>query len=83
MSTKKVIEKKQSYLMETIHYTDGSSVMNRLNKGYSVVELLGLTTIIQADLLDVYKQHITQTLPKQINRKSSNSPMIHKGEVPK
>jgi hypothetical protein len=81
MSEEKKIKSKQTYTIETIHYEDGTALMKRVNDGYSVIEMIGLTTIIQNDLLDLYKKSFSKRLTKEVVRSSTNSPIIHKPET--
>jgi hypothetical protein len=74
---KKTIQSRQKYTIEVIHYTDGSSHLNRFNNGFSVIEMIGLLSVALKNLHDVYEGAF---MPKvdTINRKSKNSPIIHK-----
>lgn len=74
----KTVESKKTFTFEIVHYTDGSSTMNRENNGFSVVEILGITELVQQELMDVYRKGVQKMLPSEINRKPTNSPMIHK-----
>lgn len=72
---KKVIST-QKYTFEIVHYDDGTSVMNRANKGFSVIELLGAASIISNNLMGIFKDAIKK--PDKVNIKSKNSPISHK-----
>lgn len=68
----------QKYTFEIIHYEDDYSIMKRTNKGFSVVELLGIISIVQSDLMELMKQAVRLT--DEINLFSTDSPIIHKKE---
>lgn len=74
--TNKKVKSSQKFFFEVIHYEDGSSEMIRDNNGFSVIEMIGITTIIQNDLMTVFKGAFK--LPKKVTRTSTNSPLIHK-----
>lgn len=64
-STKKVV-KKQVWTIELINYSDGSSVMNRTNDGFTPLEMLGICTGCIHEINDQTKGIISPTI---INRK--------------
>lgn len=70
------IKSVQKYIFEIIHYDDGYSVLNRTNEGFSVIEMLGVASIINNNLMEVFKSAITPT--DEVNINSTNSPLIHK-----
>lgn len=74
MEKRKVI-KKQTYKIEVTTYSDGHSVMKRGNTGFSVVEMLGLLSMVKSDLLECFKDGLKT--PDKIIRKSKNSPILH------
>ena len=65
----------QKYTFEIIHYEDGFSVMNRTNDGFSVIEMLGISSIINNNLMQVFESAFKPT--DEVNRNSNNSPLIH------
>lgn len=65
----------QKYTFEIIHYEDGHSVMNRTNDGFSVMEMLGIASIINNNLMEVFESAIKPT--SEVNRNSTNSPLVH------
>lgn len=76
MKNKREIQSIQRYTFEIIHYSDGHSVMNRLNEGFSVVEMLGITEMIKQNLMEVLKGALTEVDETNVN--AVNSPLIHK-----
>ncbi len=72
---KKEVKLHKKYTIEVITYTDGTSTIKRNNKGFSVVELLGLMEIAKTHLINVFKDCV-QKADKE-NLKSSDSPIIH------
>lgn len=80
MKDKKIQEKKiesvQRYTFEIIHYDDGTSTMNRENDGFSVLEMFGITQMLNNDLIGCFKDNFKPV--DEINRTSKNSPFIHK-----
>lgn len=74
MSKKKEISR-QTYLFEVIHYDDGTSTLNRNNKGFSVLELMGIDSLVQSDMHHIFKENVKV---KEVMRHSADSPLIHK-----
>ena len=72
---KKIISHKK-YTIEVISYEDGTTTMNRTNDGFSIVELLGITTMVQQHMLKVMEEHKNPN-PDKINIQSKNSPLCH------
>ena len=72
---KKEVSKK-IYTFEIVHYDDGSSVMNRFNDGFSVMEILGITSLVNGDMRQLIKDNFI--VPKKVNRVSKNSKFIDK-----
>ena len=64
-SDKKIV-KKQSWTIELISYSDGTSNMNRTNDGFSALEMLGICTRCIYEINDQTKGVISPTI---INRK--------------
>ncbi len=64
---KKEISKKKVYTIEIIEYVDGSATMNRINDGFTAVELMGQLEIIQFEILEQMKGLIKT--PTKVNRK--------------
>ena len=62
---KKIISKK-IYKVECTEYSDGSSKMTRTCDGFNLIEILGLTTLVQ---LEVMKQIKGTIKPDIIERK--------------
>lgn len=73
---KRKVIKKQSYTIEIIHYEDGSSVMNRANDGFSVIELLGITSLVNSDMCNLVENGLKPNLPTEINRTAKNVKFI-------
>lgn len=65
---------KQSYSIEIIHYDDGSSVMNRCNDGFSIIEIIGLTALVSSDMQSLIKENFKT--PDEINRVSKRAKFI-------
>lgn len=78
MQEEKKVKNVQKYSFEVIHYEDGSSVINRTNDGFSVIEMIGISEIIKEKCMGVFKTAIKK--PDEQNLKSTNSPLIHKPE---
>jgi hypothetical protein len=80
MSKQKKEERKvksiQKYTFEIIHYEDGYSTMNRNNDGFSVIELLGVVSIVQNNLMGLFERAVKPN--DEVNINSTNSPLIHK-----
>ena len=74
MSERKV-KSIQKYTFEVIHYEDGHSTMNRSNDGFSVMEMLGVVSIVQNNLMNVFEQALKPN--DEVNVNSTNSPLIH------
>ena len=72
---KKEVSKK-IYTFEIVHYDDNSVVMNRFNDGFSVLEIMGITSLVNADMRELIKENLT--VPKKVNRVSKNSKFIYK-----
>lgn len=66
----------QKYTFEITHYEDGQSTIKRMNQGFSVVELIGITAMVNRDLIDLFKDVVKPA--NKIIRKSRNSPLIHR-----
>ena len=66
----------QKYTIQISHYADGTSQMHRENNGFSVIELMGILEIVKENLLEVFKDAITEV--NEVSIKSNNSPLIHK-----
>lgn len=66
----------QKYTIQISHYADGTSQMYRENNGFSVIELMGILEIVKENLLEVFKDAITEV--NEVSIKSNNSPLIHK-----
>jgi len=64
---KKEVLKKKVYTIEIIEYVDGSATMNRINDGFTAVELMGQLEIIQFEILEQMKGLIKP--PSKVNRK--------------
>jgi hypothetical protein len=63
----KEVSKKKVYNIEFIEYTDGSATMNRVNDGFTAVELLGHLEMIQMQI--VKQMQGTMKKPTKITRK--------------
>ena len=72
---KKEVSKK-IYTFEIIDYDDGSSAMNRYNDGFSVIEIMGITSLVNGDMRQLIKDNFI--VPKEVNRVSKNSKFIDK-----
>ncbi len=75
MAEDKKIRFKKSWTIEVIEYEDGSIDMNRNNEGFSVMELLGITSMVQNHLSQLMDS--MRTKPDNLNVSSTNSPIIH------
>ncbi len=73
--TERKVKSIQKYTFEVIHYEDGYSTMSRNNDGFSVVELLGVVSIVQNNLLGLFESAIKPADETKV--KSTNSPLIH------
>lgn len=73
---KREIKSSQKYEFEIVHYKDGSSAMRRQNTGFSAIEMLGITAMLQHDLMVVLRSGIRPVDDVKIN--STDSPFIHK-----
>lgn len=74
--TERKIKSVQKYTFEIVHYEDGYSVMNRTNEGFSVLELLGVSSMLTNQIIKVTEDAVKPT--DEININSTNSPFIHK-----
>jgi hypothetical protein len=75
MDPKKVVKRK-TYRIEVEYYEDGSSMMTRENQGFSVLEMLGITAMLQQHLSGIMKQFSPDVYDVQV--KSTGSPITHK-----
>lgn len=88
MATKKktALAKKKTIASTRIHtatvtiFSDGSWTMKRANNGFSVMEVMALGAMMQADMLEIIRGAAVHKLPsgKDITRSSQNSPMFNK-----
>ena len=69
------VKSTQRYTFEVIRYEDGGAVMSRHNDGFSVMELLGMTSVINNHIHDVFKDALGPV--DKVNISSVNSPLIH------
>lgn len=76
----KKISSKRTYKIEVIHYADGTGKWNRSNTGFSVMELMGILSLVQSDLQKLYTEAVKPKLPTNISRKATNAPLIHKAK---
>lgn len=58
----KEIKKVQSYVINFITYEDGSSEPNRTNDGFNSMELLGLLSMTQIDIIDQIEGKVKPTI---------------------
>ena len=65
----------KKYTFELINYNDGTCDMNRENNGFSMIELLGILTLVKDHLLNLITSNLKPV--DEINLKSSNCPLIH------
>ena len=72
----KKLTHRQFYTIEVLHYDNGESIMNRENDGFSVFELLGITEMVQRDLMALLREEIGLKM-SEVNRVGSNSPIHH------
>jgi hypothetical protein len=75
MQTKKVVKCK-TYRIEVEYFEDGSSMMTRENQGFSVLEMLGITAMLQQHLNGIMKQFAPDV--DDVEVKSTGSPITHK-----
>ena len=79
MENEKQIKQIRKYSFEAIEYTDGSIVMNRENKGFSILELLGTFELVKSDILKLLEEAQRQNID-EMNINSSGVPVIHKSD---
>lgn len=72
----KEVKSSQKYTFDLIHNTDGSSEMRRSNKGFSVIEIIGITALVQNDMMKLLRENVKPI--DKITRTSTDSPIIHK-----
>lgn len=63
------VKSKKTYTIEVIEYTDDSSAMNRTNRGFNALELLGMFEFIRKDIHkqldgDISPDVVTRTVVK-------------------
>lgn len=74
MSKKRIIHQRK-YTITVNTYDDGTVQILRQNKGFSIIELLGMIEVVRGDLLKLISNN-TNDMPT--TRKSTDSPIIHK-----
>lgn len=72
--SKKNLKHQRKYTIVVNTYDDNSIQIIRQNKGYSVIELLGMIEVVRANLLNLISDNLNE-MPT--TRKSTNSPIIH------
>jgi hypothetical protein len=72
----KTVVKRKTYRIEVEYFEDGSSMMTRENQGFSVLEMLGITAMLQQHLNGIMKQFSPDVDDLEV--KSSGSPITHK-----
>ena len=75
MTDEKEIRFKKTWTVEVTEYKDGTMNMSRSNDGFSVMELLGVTTMVQNHLLGLMES--IKDKPDSVNVSSTNSPVFH------
>jgi hypothetical protein len=66
MAKKNEVINKKVYTFEIIEYADGSSTMNRINDGFTPMELMGNIEFIKSEIIDQIKGFIK---PTRVTRK--------------
>jgi hypothetical protein len=75
MEPKKVVKRK-TYRIEVEYYEDGSSMMTRENQGFSVLEMLGITAMLQQHLHQIMRDFAPNV--DNLAIRSFDSPITHK-----
>jgi hypothetical protein len=75
MAKNRKVKSIQRYTFEIVHYEDGKSTMTRRNENFSVLELMGIASMIQGNLMKTFETVITPCEEKNLT--SVNSPLIH------
>ena len=77
MSKEKTEVKRQTYSFEVIQYSDGTARLDRKNTGFSILELLGISALVQHDMAVLIGEAMGTKI-KEVTRTSEDSPIIHK-----
>lgn len=72
----KTVVKRKTYRIEVEYYEDGSSMMTRENQGFSVLEMLGITAMLQQHLHQIMRDFAPNV--DNLAIRSFDSPIIHK-----
>jgi hypothetical protein len=75
MDPKKLVKRK-TYCIEVEYFEDGSSMMTRENQGFSVLEMLGITAMLQQQLNGIMQAYAPNVDDVLIT--STGSPITHK-----
>lgn len=55
----------KTWTVQLTEYDDDSSTLHRTNDGFSVFELIGLTSLLQFELIQQFKGYIEPTIIKR------------------
>jgi hypothetical protein len=72
----KTVVKRKTYRIEVEYFEDGSSMMTRENQGFSVLEMLGITAMLQQHLNGIMQQFAPDVDDVEVT--STGSPITHK-----